>query len=126
MTTCSCTTGLTVSIYKNRDQTISATISGPGDLTDSKIWFSVKSDRSDDDADAVITKLSANNGGATDQAAVTDGPGGVIEIYIDPVDTVSLNSKEYWFDIVIETSAGRKMQAVGSSILKILQPITVT
>lgn len=114
-----------ITIFKNRNKTIRATITGPGDLTGALIWFTIKNQVTDSDNDAVLLKRSSNNGGSDSEAMVTDGPNGIIEIYISPADTVNLSEAEYWFDIVIETASGIKMQAVDPRIMKIKQPVTV-
>jgi hypothetical protein len=122
----SVTSGLSATIYRNRNDKIIATLVGPGDITDFKIWFTAKVNKNDIDSAAVITKKSANNGGSDSQAKVTDGPNGVLEIYFIPTDTVNLSASEYWFDIVIENTVGEKKQALGASTLIIKQPVTLT
>ena len=124
MTTCDCEQS--VAIYRKRDRTLRITITGPGDLTGAKIWFSVKRDLDDEDADALIVKKSANNGGDDTEAKVYDGENGIIEVYIVPDDTEEIDEGDYWFDVVIETSSGRRLEAVGPSRFRILQPVTVT
>lgn len=123
MTSCACGVDAGFAIFKNRNRTLRITVSGPGDLTGAKIWFSVKASR--DDVVALITKRSLNNGGTDAQAVVINGVGGVIEIYIDPADTISMATGEYLFDVVIETAAGKKIEAVQPSIMKVLQPVTM-
>ena len=124
---CDCSGGLVVSMYKNRNRTIRATITGPGDLTDAKIWFCVKASRTDADVDALITKKSANNGGSDSEAIVVDGPNGIIDIFIIPSDTTTMSAPvDYWFDIVIETAAGQRLEAVSPSTFRLLQPVTLT
>lgn len=122
----SVTSGLSATIYRNRNDKIIATLVGPGDITGFKIWFTAKVNKDDADVDAVITKKSANNGGSDAQAKVTDGPNGVLEIYFIPTDTATLESSEYWFDIVIENTIGEKKQALGASTLNLKQPVTFT
>lgn len=112
-----------ITIYKNRHKTLRATITGPGDLTGALVWFSVKNKRSDLDANALILKKSANNNGSDSEAIVSDGPNGVIDIFLVPADTSSLTPTEYWFDIVIEL-AGQKMQAVEPRALNVKEAVT--
>jgi len=85
-----------VDIYRMRDRTLQVTITTDvGDITDSLLWLTVKRELGDVDADAVITKLSANNGGSDSQAKVTDGINRIIEFYIDRTDTEDLNAGNY-------------------------------
>jgi hypothetical protein len=123
-TSCSCEQS--VSIYQKRSLTLKITITGPGDLTDYKIWFSVKQYREDTDVDALITKKSLNNGGADTEAKVVDGPNGIIEVYIVPTDTDGVTPGDYLFDVVLESPTGSRMQAITPSNFSILRPITVT
>lgn len=122
--TCDCEQS--VAVYKKRDRTLRITLTGPGDITGAKIWFSVKKEKTDIDTDALITKKSLNNGGSDAQTMVTDGPNGVLEVYIVPDDTDHLAEGDYWFDVVIETSVGRRLEAVVPSRFRILQPVTLT
>jgi hypothetical protein len=95
-------------------------------LTGAKIWFSVKEDNDDPDGEALFTKKSANNGGSDAEAKVIDGPNGIIEVYILPDDTADIEAGDYLFDVVIETASGRKLEALGPSRFRILQPTTLT
>ena len=98
---------LEVSLYQARNRTIRLTISTDiGDITDSKLWMSVKKALTDADTDALITKLSANNGGSDSQARVVDGVNRIIEFYIVPDDTRLLDAGDYWWDAVIELPSG--------------------
>ena len=124
--TISCDCEQSVAIYRKRDRTLRITITGPGDLTGAKIWFSVKRELGDDDADALIVKKSANNDGDDTQAKVYNGEDGIIEVYILPEDTEDIDEGDYWFDVVIETSSGRRLEAVGPSRFRIIQPVTMT
>ena len=127
MTDCtSCTQN--IEIEKNRDKTIKVTLEANGsafDITGAKVWFSVKEELGDADVDALITKKNAEAGGDDTQAKVTDGTGGILEIYIDPADTETLDAGDYWFDVVIETTAPRKLQAVSPSRFSVRQPVTL-
>ena len=121
--TCSCDS--TVQIFRKRDRAIRVTVTGPGDLTGAKIWFSVKADLDDADGNALIVKKSANNNGSDEQAKVTDGPGGILEIYILSEDTENINEGDYWFDVVLEVDT-RKIEAVKPSRFRVVQPVTMT
>lgn len=122
----SCCTDTKVAVYRKRNRTIRITLTGPGDLTGAKIWFSVKDEKSDPDNDALILKKNLAAGGTDDQAKVIDGPNGIIEIYIVPTDTVSMSAGDYLYDVVIETAAGRKLEAIEPSTFRLIDPVTVT
>lgn len=119
-------------IWKKRDETIRVTLysdtenSVPYDLTGAKIWFSIKAERDNPDAEALVTKKSANNGGSDAQAKVVDAENGVLEIYIDRTDTANLDNGSYWYDVVIENSSGKRLQAIDPASLSVEQPVTVT
>lgn len=124
-------------MWKKRDETIQVTLYSyyvsagdsnnvPYDLTSAKIWFTVKSEKDDADASALIVKKSANNGGSDAQAKVTNATGGILEVYIDRGDTDDLDQGDYWYDVVIENQSGKRLQAIGPARLSIDQPVTVT
>lgn len=125
--TCSCEH--IVTMYRKRNKIVRlvvSTSSGVLDITGAKIWFSVKRNRTDVDTSALITKKSANNDGSDAQAKVIDGAAGIFEVYLVPVDTQNITAGDYWWDAVIETSAGRRMQAVTPSQFHVEQPVTET
>jgi len=128
MTTCC--VDRNVEVFQKRDQTLQFTLKTsagvPFIMTDPKIYFSVKKEGDDLDAQAVISKANTKAGGSDDQAKLTDGTNGVLEVYIKPDDTKDLDPGDYLYDVVIETAAGKKLQAVEPSRFRILQPITVT
>lgn len=144
MTSCSpdCTqcSGTTLGVFRKRDRTVRVTLAGPGDLTDAKVWFSVKMDDGDIDADALIAKKSIEAGGSdseikitqpyykdTDPDSSTYGQWvGTFEIYIEPDDTADIDPGSYLYDIVVETAAGRRLEAVAPSRFEIWQPVTLT
>lgn len=125
MASCSTTTGCGVSeikVYAGRDKTIRATITtdnptigSPFDLTDAKIWFGVKQSESDSDEDAVIMKNNTLAGGGDDEVFVSDPETGIMYIYIIPEDTIDLDSGTYTYDVVIEDSTGKKIEAIPPS-----------
>ncbi len=128
----SCTTYCDTKIecYKKRSKTIRVTVqvstSVPLDLTGALIWFSVKRDNDDADTDSLISKKNLDNGGSDAEAQVVDGPNGILEVYIDPTDTEAMEAGDYKWDVVIETAAGRRKQAVNPSRFSIFQPTTLT
>ena len=64
-------------------------------ISSSTIKFMVKKNITDLDADAVITKTSA---GGT-EITIDDGPRGICTVYLTPVDTRSLTSGDYYWDV---------------------------
>jgi len=118
---------LNVMLYQARDRTLRLTITNDiGDITGSKLWMSVKNTLDDADVDAVITKLSANNGGSDQQAKVVDGVNRIIEFYVVPDDTRDLDSGDYWWDAVIELPSGRRLQLVDPSRFDLQRVATLT
>lgn len=125
MSTCTDCLDYSVCMYRKRNRTIKATITGLGDLTGAKIWFSIKSEGEDGDSEALVEKKSLNNGGTDTQAKVVDGPNGIIEIYIVPDDTAAIDEGDYKWDIVIELAL-KKHQIIPPSTFTIKQPTTLT
>lgn len=124
--TCVCSEGVT--IYKGRHRTLRVTITTDvGDITNAKLWFSVKKEVSDADTDAVIIKKSANNGGSDAQAKVVDGANRIIEFYIEPTDTSALDHGNYNADAVIELpSSAKRYQLLENFEFRLRQPVTLT
>jgi len=122
-------------VYKNRDQTLRFRLWSSVDLTGAKIWFSVKSTgKGVEDDDASIEKRSANNGGDDSQAKVITGWAqdsetgcyySVLEVYIKQVDTINMEVGDYVYDVVVENSSGRKLQAVEPAPFMVKQPVTL-
>jgi hypothetical protein len=116
-----------IDIYKMRDRTLQVTITTDvGDLTGSKLWFSVKQNLEDLDVNALITKLSLNNGGGDDQAMVTDGVNRVVEFYLERTDTQAMDPGDYWMDAVIQLPSARRLQLIPPTRFTLHQPATVT
>jgi hypothetical protein len=116
-----------IDLHLGRDRTLAVTIeTDVGDITGSKLWFMVKKKFEDTDNDAVITKLSANNGGSDSQAMVTSGTLRMLEFYIVPADTVSLDFGDYVADAVIELPNGRRLQLLQPFRFTLIQPVSIT
>jgi len=123
-----------VIIYKKRSRTLKLQIDDPddewGDLLDAKLWLSVKVHVDDDDADAVISKRSLNNGGADSQAKVTVGTGTTkeVEFYFSPGDTAALDYGAYVVDAVIELPlpSMAKLQLLEPVRFAVVRPATLT
>lgn len=122
-----CVCDETVKLYKNRTRTLELTIvTDLGDITGALIWFSIKKVITDEDVDALVTKLSDGIPGGSDaQAKVVDGPNRVIEIYLDPADTVDISAGSYVSDAVIQLLSGEKYQLKEPFRFALEQPVTL-
>jgi hypothetical protein len=118
-----------ITVHKGRDRTVRVTITNDtvGDITNAKLWFVVKKDiHVDTDLEALITKKSANNGGADAQAKVVDGANRIVEFYIVPADTASMGEGDYWGGAAIELPGGAKVQLVPPFRFTVIQPVAIT
>ena len=124
--TCVCSEGVT--IYKGRHRTLRVTITTDlGDITGAKLWFSVKRQLEDADIAAVIVKKSLNNGGSNAQAIVVDGINRIVEFYVLPTDTATLDHGNYNADAVIELpSSAKRYQLLDNFEFRLRQPVTLT
>lgn len=130
MTACSCSPGIT--LYAGRDYTAQFTLttsnpspSTPYDLTSAKAWLTVKDDTSDLDADALISKSNDLAGGSDSEILIlSPATDGVLEVYFVPDDTNGWSEGTYWFDLVIENSAGKRVQAVAPSPFTVKYTVT--
>jgi hypothetical protein len=129
MVTCACENG--ISLYAGRDRTVKFTLTTsnpspatPYDLTGAKVWLSVKDETSDTDANALILKRNDLAGGDATEINVIDPSGGILEVYFVPADTNSLEEGDYWFDLVIENSSAKVMQAVPPSKFHVSYTVT--
>jgi len=78
--------------------TVTNAAGAPVNITDAKLWFTVKTAKTDADAAALVRKRSLNAGGADAQAKVTNGPGGVARFYVKPADTAAIPEGTYYHD----------------------------
>jgi hypothetical protein len=126
-----------VEVHQKRDHTIRVEIEDTanawGDITSAKLWFSVKEDIEDTDANALITKKSLNNGGADTQAIVTVATGTLkkVEFYIvqddtDPGVNTDATEGDYICDAVIELAVGSRYQLIPPTRFTIIAPVTLT
>lgn len=92
-----------INMFLRDNRTLALTISdGAGaavDLTGSKLWFTVKTKTSDEDADAAIQKRNTAAGGGNDEIEILDGPAGSVAIYLVPADTDGVDPGIYVFDV---------------------------
>lgn len=74
----------------------------PVDLTGVSMWWTAKRRHTDTDDQAVIAKTVG------DGIAVTNAPGGLATVTIDPDDTAGLdNSSALWWDLQVKDGAGK-------------------
>jgi hypothetical protein len=129
MTSCSCENG--ISIYAGRDSIVRFTLttsdpvpSTPYDLTGAKAWLSVKAETIDSDSDALILKKNSLAGGGDSEIKIIDAEGGVLEVYFDYGDTDGWGEGDYWFDLVVENSDEKRIQAVLPSRFRVKYTVT--
>lgn len=120
MSTCS-NSDKTIDAFRGRDRTIRVTLTGPGDISGYKVWFSVKERK--EDATALIHKSNTAAGGSDSQILITDGPNGVLEIYLGQADT-DLDPCQYWYDVLIENLDGQRSQGVVPAHFVVKQAVT--
>lgn len=119
-----------ISIFAGRDQTVQFTLTTgevPYDLTGAKVWLTVKDETADPDSEALILKRSLDAGGADTEVNIVDAENGILEVYFVPADTVDLDtgdSSAYWFDVVVENSEGKQIQAVQPSRFTVKYTVT--
>ena len=113
-----------ITLNKGRSRTLQFTLSTVVDLTNVKLKMTVKKEVDDDDDDAVITLASDNNGGSDSQAKVTDLVERVIEFYLVPANTLSVDYGDYWIDAALQLSGGGDYQLMENSTLILTQPVT--
>lgn len=132
MTICTtpCVTDKEISVSAGRHHTATFTLTTstpsagtPMDLTGASVWFTVKRDIDDEDADAKVWKRNTVAGGGDSEIDVTDETGGVLDVYIVPADTEDLDGA-YWYDLVVENSSGRIIQAVEPSKFTVRNTVT--
>jgi len=100
-----------ITMYIRDDRTLSVAADtekgAPVDLTDAKLWFTVKQRATDLDADALIQKRTANAGGSDGEIKVITPATGKAEIYVVPADTVDMNPGTYIYDIQVTLANGK-------------------
>jgi len=100
-----------IQMYLRDDRTLSLTINDsdddPVDLTDAKLYFTVKTKMSDPDTSAIFQKKNAAAGGGDTEIKVTDATGGAAEIYVVPADTEDVNPGNYMWDVQVILANGK-------------------
>lgn len=101
----------TIVMYIRDDRTLSVSVNtdtgDPVNLTDAKMWFTVKQRFADPDDKALIQKRTANAGGSDSQIKIITPATGKAEIYIIPEDTQLINPGTYVYDIQVMLANGK-------------------
>lgn len=98
--------GNKITMYLRDDRTLLVEVNyengDPVDLTDAKVWFTVKQKTSDPDSNAVISKRNAAAGGSDAEVKiVTPQVNGQIQVYLIPDDTDNVFPGVYSYDIQV-------------------------
>ena len=100
-----------VVMFIQDDRTLSLTVhqenGGPTNITDAKMWFTIKNRTTDPDSAALIQKKNTAAGGDDSQIHFTDPVNGCAEIYIVPEDTEDTNPGIYVFDVQVTLANGK-------------------
>jgi len=93
-----------VLVVKGTDKTIRALVTDTSsvaiNLTEALVRFMVKKSVHDSDDDALITKISS----VAVQCVITSPLGGLVEAYLVPSDTESMDAGIYSFDFRVQLS----------------------
>lgn len=107
----------TISIKRNNDSALSLTVKKDGtaeNITGWTIKFSVKENRNDIDADAIIFKTVTSH---------TNPTSGLSAIPIDADDTKDKEIGDYYYDILFIDDLGKR-QSTATGTFRIVQEIT--
>lgn len=100
-----------ITMFLRDDRTLSVTVNeengDPVNLTNAKLWFTVKQRATDLDTQALIRKKTASAGGSDDEIDITDATGGRAEVYIVPADTLNMNPGTYIYDVQVTLANGK-------------------
>ena len=72
-------------------------------LASTKIWFTIRKNYTDEDF--IVQKKNSLAGGDDTEIKITDGSGGVCEIYLVPDDTKGLLADFYVYDVQISNAS---------------------
>jgi hypothetical protein len=112
-----------VVIYRGTSKTLELTVTdasgNPVDLTGSTIYFTVK--KCIEEQEVLFQKRS------TDplQIEITQPKAGKAKIYIQPIDTSSLEIRSYKFDVLVVLSSGKRYIVVPPTDLTVQLAVTV-
>jgi hypothetical protein len=88
------------------------------DLSDSKIWFTVKQKTSDPDTSAILSKKNEAAGGAdTEILIVEPAENGQAQVFLTPDDTDLVNPGVYSYDVQVLLANGKTYTAVRDQII---------
>jgi len=108
---CNMTTSANITMYRGDNRTERVTVKdGDGvalPITGAKVWFTVKEDLDDADSAAVFQRKNTAAGGSDTEILITDGVNGVVEIYIVPANTSSLENGKFEFDVQVQLATGK-------------------
>ncbi len=108
-------------IYQGEDKTLELVVTGSDDaaidITGASLFFSVKRQYDDADADAVIAKSTA----AASDLNITGAASGQAEIYLVPADTAAsvLGAATYFRDLWIWQLSSSKWYNISSSTMQV-------
>jgi len=92
----------------------------PLNLAGAKIWFTIKEDTVDTDAEAKLQYSSAD----TAEIEITDGPNGGFTIHLQAADTEGL-AGSWQYDIQVKLSTG-KVITIARGAIELLTHVTIT
>lgn len=75
----------------------------PVDLTGAKVWFTMKKNRRDVDASALVQHDSSDS---SQQVRIINAVSGVIRVKLVPTDTVNLAPSYYPYDVQVKEADG--------------------
>lgn len=88
------------------------------DLSDSKIWFTVKQKTSDPDTSAILSKKNELAGGAdTEILIVEPAENGQAQVFLTPDDTDLVNPGVYSYDVQVLLANGKTYTTVRDQII---------
>jgi hypothetical protein len=111
-----------VNIIRGTSKTLLLTVSNTDgtyyDLTGGKLVLTVKSSNYDDLP--LLQKITTSAA----QAVITKPREGLVEFYLDPVDTNGLDPRAYVFDVWLITAAGERYAVVPESAFVVSAGVT--
>jgi hypothetical protein len=108
-----------VRLYAGRDRTYRVYVKDNElnniNMTDGTAIMTIKETK---DGTVVLQKSTAN----PSEGAVTDPTHGEVEFYVVPADTVSLEIRQYVFDVTVTVASG-KTYTILEGVLNLLEPV---
>jgi hypothetical protein len=114
--------GNKITMYLRDDRTLLVEVNyengDPVDLTDAKLWFTVKQKATDPDENAVVYKRNIAAGGSDTQFKVVNPPtSGQAQVYLVPGDTDLVNPGVYSYDIQVILANGKTYTVTRDQII---------